>query len=1116
MENKNNVIIEFRDTELLKRDVEVLKELESLTGKKFFNVEIIKYNTKMGFVTKNKRVSGIDLSNCGLKFLPESIGSLKGLETLWLRDNNIKYLPDSISQLTSLNDLFLYNNKIEKLPESIVNLTKLESLSLSHNLLKNLPEKIGNLKELKKLFLLDNRLKELPESIGYLNSLESLDIKENNLLSLPESFICLLMSNDDLIIDVNDGLTNFLSKIKIKKTKFKFFNSIISKILKRENNLSEEASLFIIKECLSWNLLGLKPLLKILESDKLYNKRVEDRAINEINRIINDCNRKFEKIFSDFESTAYEESDQINTQKILKSVKDAQNLAKILWNRSVGHQRNIYSNIRIGMTDLIGELEKKLSKSNLIDKLKKAGKKLAIKIRKYNIGMSFFYLCYFLIMVISIYSIKPYFNFVPQEMISIVLIISIIFTFFKGIGLLPTLSNYIERSVKIVDFISNKFEKEKFIENRNKIKLYLLRALDLLVILYLINAFHNIIKIGFEIEIILLELTLEWFDIIFMSIFISIIGAILTINETHNRGIAHLWKSSLEEIEATKRNRHLILIFGIIGIFCYFLIMITTWKPYLEFPNYLAISIGSILYIENRFKKRWRLRFLFYVTIGTGLTMTYIITSISNIIFGVIIIGIFAFIFLFIWIENYRRTLWLSEKFEFPWHSVLDKACIPIYGQLISPDQLKPIKDIFKNREESIENILNESDIEIKFRKVTTLDLSGNNIKTLPDSLKDLTSIKKLIIDDNNLLSFPLFIANLKNLNYLSLSGNNIDKIPDYIRDLRSLKHLSLSNNNLTKIPDSIGNLQSVTELYIDGNSLMKLPNSIGNLESLDSLNFSDNQLNYLPKTIGNLRLLKYLNLKSNNLENIPDAIGDLKSLEYLDLSNNNLKSLPNSIGKLSSVENLVLDNNKISQLPETIGNLIMLKKLWLSENELSNLPNSIGKLTSLKYLSFSNNKIIKIPESIGNLISLTQLDLEDNNLKNLPNSLGDLKSLLELYLSKNQIEILPERIGNLETLNFLYIDNNGLKIIPNSIGNLRFLEHLILKNNNIKNLPESLDNLKYLEILHLQNNKIEILPKSLLDLTNLRQLFIMNNPLNTSSYEVLKKMREKGLDVRF
>jgi len=62
------------------------------------------------------------LIGVGLSKIPNSIGNIKGLEILILKDNDISNIPESLGSLTSMEFLSLTKNPITKLPDNLKNL----------------------------------------------------------------------------------------------------------------------------------------------------------------------------------------------------------------------------------------------------------------------------------------------------------------------------------------------------------------------------------------------------------------------------------------------------------------------------------------------------------------------------------------------------------------------------------------------------------------------------------------------------------------------------------------------------------------------------------------------------------------------------------------------------------------------------------------------------------------------------------------------------------------------------------------------------------------------------------------------------------------------------------
>jgi len=78
----------------------------------------------------------------------------------------------------------------------------------------------------------------------------------------------------------------------------------------------------------------------------------------------------------------------------------------------------------------------------------------------------------------------------------------------------------------------------------------------------------------------------------------------------------------------------------------------------------------------------------------------------------------------------------------------------------------------------------------------------------------------------------------------LDLSGNQLTSLPESIGQLTDLTYLDLSGNQLTSLPESIGRLTNLTHLDLSGNQLTSLPLAqIEKLINLHRLNLSDTPL---------------------------------------------------------------------------------------------------------------------------------------------------------------------------------------------------------------------------------------------------------------------------------
>jgi Leucine-rich repeat (LRR) protein len=182
----------------------------------------------------------------------------------------------------------------------------------------------------------------------------------------------------------------------------------------------------------------------------------------------------------------------------------------------------------------------------------------------------------------------------------------------------------------------------------------------------------------------------------------------------------------------------------------------------------------------------------------------------------------------------------------------------------------------------------------------SSLDLSGLSLATLPESLRDLTFLTRLL-----------------------LPGNRLTVLPEWLGDLRALTRLGLGDNQLTTLPESLGNLTALTWLGLSGNHLRALPESVTGLAALTWLDLARNQLSTLPQSVGGLTALTRLDLTGNRLTSLPESLGDLSALTWLFLTDNQLTSLPESLAGLTALTRLDLAGNQLTALPKWLSDPI-------------------------------------------------------------------------------------------------------------------------------------------------------------------------------------------------
>uniref|UniRef100_A0A8C2YB23 Protein scribble homolog n=1 Tax=Coturnix japonica TaxID=93934 RepID=A0A8C2YB23_COTJA len=238
-----------------------------------------------------------------------------------------------------------------------------------------------------------------------------------------------------------------------------------------------------------------------------------------------------------------------------------------------------------------------------------------------------------------------------------------------------------------------------------------------------------------------------------------------------------------------------------------------------------------------------------------------------------------------------------------------------------------PCNRFFPNIPEIPESIKFCKSLEIQ------LDLGGNDLEVLPDTLGALPNLRELWLDRNQLSALPPELGNLRRLVCLDVSENKLEQLPNEVSGLVALTDLLLSQNLLEGIPDGIGQLKQLSILKVDQNRLTEVTESIGDCENLSELILTENMLTALPKSLGKLTKLTNLNVDRNRLTSLPAEIGGCSNLNVLSLRDNRLALLPAELANTTELHVLDVAGNRLQNLPFALTNL-NLKALWLAENQ--------------------------------------------------------------------------------------------------------------------------------------------------------------------------------------
>jgi hypothetical protein len=98
--------------------------------------------------------------------------------------------------------------------------------------------------------------------------------------------------------------------------------------------------------------------------------------------------------------------------------------------------------------------------------------------------------------------------------------------------------------------------------------------------------------------------------------------------------------------------------------------------------------------------------------------------------------------------------------------------------------------------------------------------MSGNCWKHLPDDFGSLENIESMDLSFNQLASVPSSISKLKSLKKLKLNRNNFTTLEDDLQYLDALEVLDLSENLLQAIPPCTVLMRGLKQLYLNRNSI--------------------------------------------------------------------------------------------------------------------------------------------------------------------------------------------------------------------------------------------------------------------------------------------------------
>lgn len=101
------------------------------------------------------------------------------------------------------------------------------------------------------------------------------------------------------------------------------------------------------------------------------------------------------------------------------------------------------------------------------------------------------------------------------------------------------------------------------------------------------------------------------------------------------------------------------------------------------------------------------------------------------------------------------------------------------------------------------------------------LDLSGNQLTSLPLGLAECRALGELKISNNPLRTLPPWLSNLRNLQIFIADFIELEFLPNELSALSGLQLISLRNNNLHSLPGWLCTLNEIEWLLVDNNPFL-------------------------------------------------------------------------------------------------------------------------------------------------------------------------------------------------------------------------------------------------------------------------------------------------------
>lgn len=419
-----------------------------------------------------------------------------------------------------------------------------------------------------------------------------------------------------------------------------------------------------------------------------------------------------------------------------------------------------------------------------------------------------------------------------------------------------------------------------------------------------------------------------------------------------------------------------------------------------------------------------------------------------------------------------------------------------------------------------------------EMRSLTSLNLTGNNLKSTPPTSRMLSNLSTLVTLDlrSNPLGVAPDVSGMPDLAELNLRNAQIEQWPSGLTALTGLRRVDLSENRLQAVPpEHLTPLPEQVEAIARTNNVLLLE---GNRFPTDYWQQFDRYWQTLTQTrpellqgalegafdSGNPRLAVMQKLYPDNgvlvsrkmiwaLGERADAVLAQREQEFKALKRQ-LIAWNLSIERQSNER--VGPNERLLEFNGRYHATRRITNCWRADNPL--VPASDGTLIDIE-LDLSGLRLPSLPDLGESFIRPTVLKLNHLNLRTSPERfLAQCRGVRSLDMSDNHLFELPPAVGNMNELTRLSLQNNRIRLTAESVALLSSRSTLrdLRLDDNFLGLTPDFSQMTDLRTLQMSNAGIDTWPAGLVERTNLLRVDLSENSITTIPDSVIAPSDEQ------